>query len=550
MYDNLFKTGVKSILNLSRTFSVGCQISTRFGVCNQSTPRIKLLMYHHRWTNRRFEIISTDHNFPQRALLCLLEILNVLKGHKLLRKLSIQLQGPLHIRGDPILDGFVSLRGFKNLTLLEIFGIRRAIHNQNLLIKNIASVLHDCPQLKTFGIGMYTEMQNIYITTETDQKYFFKDLCVEYSSQSELAPLSLEILRLGFGMFILPWDLDDDEEDGKPRENFLAKFADLNVLQTFHIYNGLIQSGNDEEGGFIVMDASVDWTLLEVKSLRQLSVTILNNDVLTFLNFGARCVEELIITTPYSPVTVWYHRMLSQIATNLTTVVTWEPAAKNETQWEQLAVSRFVESWSGIPVLEKTILDVLGEGHISQIERLSTCLEFSQQWVSITTTLNGCIIFTNIQKVRFQSHLKNLPNLTELRLSSRGHTHIQYPARDSSLWSGISASKDLATHYAQLAKWSCPSLKRIRIGQWGWDVNFFYDEDIPAAEIHTTIRLREMEQSEMMSVELFAINSAIKGSGLPDLESWNEVFTDEECERWERDEGPVSGHSSGSSDSS
>lgn len=51
----------------------------------------------------------------------------------------------------------------------------------------------------------------------------------------------------------------------------------------------------------------------------------------------------------------------------------------------------------------------------------------------------------------------------------------------------------------------------------------------------------------MMAVELFAMNSAIKGSGLPDLESWERVFTDEECEMWGSDEESLSEGSRSSS---
>lgn len=339
-----------------------------------------------RWNDGNSEGLLSSRDGAGKALLCLPEALGHLKKRESLRELSIQLPSLDSFEQDPTLNGFVSLRGFKNLTLLEIFGISRDLdyHHQNLFIQSLASVLHDCPKLKTFGIGMECEhddaVEQVVFIAVPDQLYYFNHLCAEYSSGAEVVPLSLEVLRLGFGMFITPWDNPDDaENEAATEENIIARFVNLDHLRTLHIFNGNVEFADVNDHG---TDVEVDWTLLEAKSLRQLSVTLLTETARDYLNFGARSVDELIVTHHYSPHNEWSLMRYAELASAFTTIVTWELDINDDREWqESWGIPSLPASIEDVPILERTVLDRLGEYRVSHIERLSICLRFTQQWV-------------------------------------------------------------------------------------------------------------------------------------------------------------------------
>jgi hypothetical protein len=85
-----------------------------------------------------------------------------------------------------------------------------------------------------------------------------------------------------------------------------------------------------------------------------------------------------------------------------------------------------------------------------------------------------------------------------------------YPPRNTSLWPGITRSKDIAAKYAELMTELCPSLQYIRIHDWSWQVMHVWNMTLAKDEIH----LRLLGYQETASIELFAFDHFAEQSGL------------------------------------
>jgi hypothetical protein len=190
----------------------------------------------------------------------------------------------------------IPLDGFVNLTSLQLFNLYGAF---DALAKDIAAFLGRCPSLKSLGLGIACKFSGVIphepllMGEEVD---FLEKLCIKYEKQAPKPRLELETLRLGQGMFHR-----SNETHGEPRPaehcRYPCSVGQMNELKIFHIYNGLV---TDEVGGD-GFSVDVGWAQLDdCKTIRQLSVTRLETDVLEWLSNGGQSVQELIVTEHYS----------------------------------------------------------------------------------------------------------------------------------------------------------------------------------------------------------------------------------------------------------
>jgi hypothetical protein len=129
--------------------------------------------------------------------------------------------------------------------------------------------------------------------------------------------------------------------------------------------------------------------------------------------------------------------------------------------------------------------------------------------------------------------LPNLRRLTHLRLDGKSHRGGQYPTKASSLWPGVESSRDIAYHYGILIHSKCPSLKYIKIQDYAWEVDYQIlkstIDDIPIE----WVALRPLDQDEIASIDLFALQSFCSESGLPATERPSTPISDEELNETE-----------------
>lgn len=165
------------------------------------------------------------------------------------------------------------------------------------LVKEIGNALCDSPFLKKLGLGFACEWaeedEAIFFGAPGRSPDFLERLCEFYGSISKKGPLALETLRLGFGIYL-------DEPSKPSKSHYLTKLLNIRSLKVLHLYNGLVNSDLDDEDSFY---KAIDWTPFtadECKSLRQLAVTRLRQDVTRWLSKDGACVQELIVMDHYN----------------------------------------------------------------------------------------------------------------------------------------------------------------------------------------------------------------------------------------------------------
>jgi hypothetical protein len=209
------------------------------------------------------------------------ELLATLESAPNLQELTLQYCALTTPGPDDLYKRTTQLQGFKNLTLLEIYGFFGA-HSD--LVEDIANVLKDCPGLKTLSLGMHYEFDIIdefrEILVDKGQYDFLEDLCLRYGTLS--SPLTLETLRLGTGMFI-------HKSESPDIGNYIEKLVNIQNVKTLHLYNGYTHPNCrwDEYA-----PSEVHWEFFaECASLRQLSVTRMDDDVRNWLNTSGKSVR-------------------------------------------------------------------------------------------------------------------------------------------------------------------------------------------------------------------------------------------------------------------
>jgi hypothetical protein len=287
---------------------------------------------------------------------------------------------------------FIPLKGFSNLTSLELYHF---YGDQERISKDLVSALGDSPHLQKLGLALACDCdcdefpEAVIVEDEID---FFEKLCVEYGSQRTMPPLPLKTLKLGHGMYL--------QKSKSTVDNYLAKLVKVSGLGTLHIFNGHIKTGSVEEEAK-TMEA--EWSLFkDCKSLHQLSVTRLEDNVREWLNTVGNSVQELIVTDHYGTYEAGLENFNALNLPNLSMLFTKEeysPKPASEDEWSDIdSDGSQVESYSdlseGIATTTdlrvgsslhversiRTVLDRLSDGG-SKLTRLCLDLDFETQWV-------------------------------------------------------------------------------------------------------------------------------------------------------------------------
>jgi hypothetical protein len=237
-------------------------------------------------TSRWVDAAFTDSYGPP-LILRHPELLRILKESQTLKHVSIEFASQWLEDRIAARNCSITLKGFRNLTSLEVYHF---YGDEERILKDLVSALVDSPHLQTLGLALACDCdcdalpEAVIMDFEFD---FLENLCVEYGSRKPTSPLPLKTLKLGHGMYLL-------KSESTVIDNYLAKLVKISDLRTLHIFNGLMKwESIDEE----TESMEIEWSLFkECRSLHQLSVTRLEDDVRQWLNTVGNSVQELIVT--------------------------------------------------------------------------------------------------------------------------------------------------------------------------------------------------------------------------------------------------------------
>ncbi|KAH8600996.1 hypothetical protein B0O99DRAFT_295832 [Bisporella sp. PMI_857] len=440
-------------------------------------------------------------------------VLDALKSSMTLKDINIAF--PRCYVEDRVLAGLychIPLKGFTNLRLLELYQLYS--DSETALIEDIAEVLSDCPHLKLFGIGLATDAdcnrfpESYILEGECD---FLERLCLSYGHRAGSQPLRLHTLRLGIGLCLY-----ESARDAK--WNFLTMLVDLPVLQSLHVFNGMIERLQQPEYGSHWQQN--DWWMLDTcSSLYHLEVSRLTPGIRMWLNSKGQFIQELVVTDSYQAfqdgLEEFYFLKLPQLKMlHMTEDSALNPdeedyELRNFQNWfkdealdlksnqgqipKETDACRAISTIYEVSKLSRTVLDRLPDQG-KNLVKLSISLELDTQWF------------------QFSSHLPKLTNLRQLSLRGRrnrgGPLSLQRPVKEVSLWPGVYAAKDIAFEYAKLIKSKCSSLQYIKIEKYGWQ--FFEAEE----NGQFIMKSRLLEQDEKCHIQLFTYDSLELQAGL------------------------------------
>lgn len=239
---------------------------------------------------------SWEPEFSTALILSQERLLKALMDHPTLTSLSIQFASQGILEGALGLHCWMPLFGFKNLTSLELYHFYdRALD----AIRSIARLLGDNQGIRKLGlaIGCETDVSGIpEILVAPPERGFLERLCKEYSRLKSVAPLPLDTLRLGHGLFLRASKSSDTG-------NYLQSLIKTESLKTIHVFNGFISEEDEEsedEDDEEPEELKTDWSLFgSCTSLRQLSASRLTTDLKVWLRSGGKTVQEFIVTDHY-----------------------------------------------------------------------------------------------------------------------------------------------------------------------------------------------------------------------------------------------------------
>ena len=306
-----------------------------------------------------------------------------MKECKTLAKLSIQWRSQYENDDFGVPNSSIPLKVFGNLTSLELYEFSGS---EDGLIRDIACLLGNSPHLKKLGLGLAFDCdasgtpEILIVREECD---FLEKLCMQFGSRQQSVPLALRTLALGHGMF--PY-----RSKSPSVGNFLAKLVKIGRMRNLHVFNGLIQSGTEDDD---IESMEIDWSLLDgCTSLRQLSVSRLEHDVRKWLNSGGNAVEELIVTDHYGMYEDDLGNFDALRLPQLSMLFTREVTVKrrvDEDAWSDIdsldSESVISQSTLSDPsaILDRSLITVLDRLHDggSHPTRLAICFNFENNWV-------------------------------------------------------------------------------------------------------------------------------------------------------------------------
>jgi hypothetical protein len=194
-------------------------------------------------------------------------------------------------------DRFMPVAGFRNLTCLEIYNFQGS---ESSILPDIASTLRSCYKLKILGLGMACDTDNEYnenMVILRGDLGFLERLSLEYSmprdgrDQTIGSPLRLEKLRLG--TYLSPYKAKYSPIE----DNYLAKLFQLDGLRELHIWNGEYRY---ETRDVMEKPVEIHWPLFNLcRSLQQLQITRLEDDITEWINEKADSLKDLVIAEQY-----------------------------------------------------------------------------------------------------------------------------------------------------------------------------------------------------------------------------------------------------------
>lgn len=215
-------------------------------------------------------------------------LLKSLRSAPHLQALFISFNGLISMRERAAMKCNVDLSGFRNLTSFEYY----CFYGKRLeLVTNIAGLLSRCPGIKRLGLGMACdgEGQANHFPIFMPVPQLLEQICLEFQARGGL-PLSLEVLKLGHGLPVLK---------SERYERYLDLLFRQCELKTLHIFNGEYFP-EDMEGEAERLQH--EWGLLsECVSLRQISLSRLDRQALTWLSGSCISVQELFFAGKFKP---------------------------------------------------------------------------------------------------------------------------------------------------------------------------------------------------------------------------------------------------------
>lgn len=165
----------------------------------------------------------------------------MLKDCKTLKHLFLQFASGWDAYELGVDNAWTNLEGFQDLTSLELYHFNG---EESKITRDLAKVLAVNSGLKKLGLGRSHDAISNFIPEAiiSNGKYnFMQRLCKQYAALQGTAPLHLEILRLGHGMFLRPLETAD-------AGNYLSNLTRLNNVKILHIFNGdFLETRDDNE---------------------------------------------------------------------------------------------------------------------------------------------------------------------------------------------------------------------------------------------------------------------------------------------------------------
>ncbi|CAG8954474.1 hypothetical protein HYFRA_00004386 [Hymenoscyphus fraxineus] len=410
--------------------------------------------------------------------------------------------------------------GFKNLSSLQLYNLRGP---ESKILSDLVHTLRACPRLTLLGIGKQCRSDDFIVdsfVTLEDGIGMLENLCNQYSAGGKSDLLPLHTLRLG--TFFSPYKSESNT-------NYLAKLVKLENLQNLHLWNGHRLDPADEDMEEEGQPTEIQWTMFDSSTITSLQITLLDDDVLEWLN-DKKTVRELILIEQYQQNRPAARNLPKLRLPNLGVlhirddvhsrtplypradqdlIPTQNPGSNRSEITTNTLIPNPSAEYSNAKILwpemdldavpdpaiaqHTTILDALHDKGI-ELEKLAISMRFETQFWA------------------FVRRLKNMPKLRYLRLMP-GYLG-RFPPPDACRWPNITSSKHLAYCYVKFLKNVCPSLQYIKIGEYTWQIvpKWSQERSLWDGLDYTFIPHDEETNIDILSYDSWAENSGLLGA--------------------------------------